>query len=60
MVHANQFHQTVTKTDNSNWASNNATNANHAKLVKLSEETDVSLQLHAHATKLSTLPLTLV
>ena len=60
MVHANQFHQTATKTVNSNWASNNAINANHAKPVKLSEETDVSLQLHAHAIKLSTLPLTLV
>jgi hypothetical protein len=38
--HANQFHQTVTKMVNSNWASNNAINANHAKLVKFSEETN--------------------
>jgi len=60
MVHANQFHQHVTKIIKFNWANNNAINANNANSVKLSEETDASHQFLAHATKLLTLPLTLV
>jgi len=52
---AKQFLNHVTKMVNSNWANNNVINANHAKLIKFSEETDVSSQSTAHATKLLTL-----
>jgi len=60
MVHANQLQHHVTETVKSNWANNNAINANHAQPVKFSLETDVLSQETAHATKPSTLPLTLV